>query len=147
MPGYPEHPELEGVHRLVGTWAIEASHPLLPGTNLVGEAVFEWLDDQQFLVQRSHFDHPEIPDALAVIGVVDGKPLTHYFDVRGTHRLFEVAITGDTWRYWNDAPGFSQRFTGTFNDAGDFISGKGELSQDDGATWDLDLTIAYRRTH
>ena len=40
-----------------------------------------------------------------VIGIVDGAPSMHYFDVRGVHRTFTVAITGDTWRYWNDTAG------------------------------------------
>ena len=68
---------------------------------------FEWLEDQQFLIQRSRYDHPELPDAITVTGIVDGKPTMHYFDPRGVHREFAVEITGDTWRFWNDAPGFS----------------------------------------
>ena len=68
----------------------------------------------------------------------------HYFDVRGVHRTFTVAITADTWRYWNDTPGFAQRFTGSLSDDGSAINGLGELSRD-GATWEDDLTITYRR--
>jgi hypothetical protein len=110
-----------------------------------GQATFEWLEDQQFLMQRSHYDHPEIPDAIAVIGIIDGKPSMHYFDPRGVHRVFAVDITADTWRFWNDAPGFSQRFTGTLSDDDNAINGEGELSRDDGATWERDLAITYRR--
>lgn len=32
---------------------------------MTGQATFEWLEDQRFLIQRSHYDHPAIPDALA----------------------------------------------------------------------------------
>jgi hypothetical protein len=129
--------------RLVGSWATEFTHPELPGTVVSGESTFEWLADQRFLIQRSHHDHPEIPDALAVIGIIDGKPSMHYFDSRGVHRVFAVEITADTWRFWNDAPGFSQRFTGKVSD--DAITGDAELSLDDGATWKHDSAITYRR--
>jgi hypothetical protein len=67
-----------------------------------------------------------------------------YFDARGVHRVFAVDITAGTWRFWNDAPGFSQRFTGTLDDD-DAINGEVELSRDDGATWEHDLAIAYCR--
>ena len=139
------HPAFEGWQWLVGTWATEATHPGLPDTVVSGTATFEWLEDQQFLIHRTHYDHPQLPDAVAVIGVVDGKPSMHYFDVRGVHRTFTVAITADTWRYWNDTPGFAQRFTGTLSDDGTAIDGLGELSRD-GVTWQDDLTITYRRT-
>ena len=131
--------------RLLGEWSTEATHPVLPGTVVHGRATFEWLDDQRFLIQRSHHDHPDIPDAVAVIGILDGAPALHYFDPRGVHRVFAVDITADSWRYWNATPGFSQRFTGTFGPDGDSIVGRGELSRDDGATWDDDLAITYRR--
>ena len=63
----------------------------------------------------------------------------------GLWDAFAVEITGDTWRFWNDAPGFSQRFTGAFRDDDTIINGAVELSRDDGATWAHDLAITYRR--
>jgi hypothetical protein len=130
--------------RLVGSWATRATHRLLPGAVAAGESVFEWLPDQQFLVQRSHNDHPDIPDALAVMGMLDGTPTMHYFDPRGVHRVFHVELTDATWRFWNDTPGFAQRFTGTFSADGDSIDGAVELCRD-GATWESDLAVTYRR--
>ena len=47
-------------------------------------------------------------------------------------------------RISRDAPGFSQRFEGTFADDGDTLEGVWELSRDD-STWDDDLRITYRR--
>lgn len=139
-----EDAPFRGWQRLVGRWATEATHRALTGV-IHGEATFEWLEDQRLLIQRSHFDHPEIPDALGVIGIVDGQPSMHYFDVRGVHRVFAVDLTADVWRFWNDVPGFAQRFTGTFSGGDNTIEGVEELSRDDGATWDRDLQIAYRR--
>jgi hypothetical protein len=140
----PEDSALQDWQWLAGTWSTEATHPALPGAVLRGQATFEWLADQQFLIQRWHYDHPEIPDAIAVNGIIDGEPSMHYFDPRGVHRVFTVAITTDTWRFWNDAPGFSQRFTGTLSGGGNEVTGQAELSRD-GATWEPDLAISYRR--
>lgn len=145
QPPQTQHAELQGRQRLVGTWATEATHPGLPGTVVSGQATFEWLEDQRFLIQRSHYDHPEIPDAIAVIGIIDGKPSMHYFDPRGVHREFTVDFTAGTWRFWNDVPGFSQRFTLTLSGDDNAINGQAELSTDDGITWEPDLTITYRR--
>ena len=141
-----EHPEFEGWERLVGVWSIEARHPLLPGDDIRGLTAFEWLADQHFLLQRTHYEHPEMPDAVMVTGIVDGEPAMHYFDPRGKHRTFAVSLTADGWRYWNDDPSFGQRFAGTFSpDDGSTITGRAERSEDDGASWELDLELTYRR--
>jgi hypothetical protein len=41
-------------------------------------------------------------------------------------------------------PAFSQRFTGTFDDDGDTITGRGSYSRD-GGSWTEDLALTYRR--
>ena len=137
--------QLELLGALAGTWTTEGSHPLLPGADIRGQATFEWLDGERFLISRSHYDHPEIPDAIAVTGVVDGRLSTNYFDSRGVHRIYSVSMTAGTWRFWRDDADFAQRFTGTFSDDGGTITGRGQLSRD-GATWDDDLALTYRRT-
>ena len=48
------------------------------------------------------------------------------------------------WRYWREAPGFSQRFTGTISADGRTIDGLAELCRD-GVTWERDLPITYKR--
>jgi len=136
--------ETQGWQRLVGRWETEATHRLMPGVVINGYSVFEWLEDQRFLIQRSHYDHPDIPDAVTVTGVLDGQATMHYFDPRGVHRVFAVGLSEQTWRYWNETPGFSQRFTGRFSDDGDRIDGIVQLRQD-GVTWEDDLAITYRR--
>ncbi|MDQ1660395.1 MAG: hypothetical protein QOJ68_375 [Blastococcus sp.] len=138
-------PQLELLRALVGTWTTEGAHPLLPDEAIHGEATFEWLDGDRFLIMRSHYDHPEIPDGITVTGVTDDQLSMHYFDSRGVHRIYSVGMTPGTWRFWLDAPGFSQRFTGTFSDDGTTITGRGQLSRDGGA-WEDDLALTYRRT-
>ena len=136
-------PGLEALDQLVGEWTTEASHPMLPGTVVQGESTFEWLEGEKFLVYRSRNEHPDFPDAISVIGDTEGLKM-HYFDSRGVHRIYEVSIVQGVWKIWRDTPGFSQRFTGTFEDDGATITGQWDLSRDD-STWDDDLVITYRR--
>ena len=147
--------------RLVGTWTTEATHPAMPGVVVRGTAVIEWLDGQRFLTYRSHTDHPKLPNSLSVIGHMghdrvsgaDGAVPTsadesqlrmHYFDSRGVFRVYEVSIENAAWRWWRDAPGFSQRFTGLISPDGDTIDGHSQLCKD-GVHWADDLQITYRR--
>jgi hypothetical protein len=136
----------EGWQRLIGRWATEGAHPMLPGEPIRGTSTFEWLDGQRFVIWRSHSEHPQIPDAMTIIGVTDGQLSMHYFDSRGVYRVYTATLDQDTWRYWRDAPApdFSQRFTGTFSGDGNTITGRGQLSQD-GNTWEGDLDLNYQR--
>jgi hypothetical protein len=68
----------------------------------------------------------------------------HYFDSRGIFRVYELNVDAEAWRLWRNAPGFSQRFTGSFADSGDTIAGRWQLCEDD-VNWNDDLQIVYRR--
>jgi hypothetical protein len=124
-----------------------------------GTVVVEWLEGEQFLLHRARTDHAEFPDALSVIGTDDrdraddaapardhGDPRLsmHYFDSRGVFRLYQASVDEQTWKFWRDSPGFSQRFTGTFTEGGDTIVGISQLRKDDDR-WNDDLQITYRR--
>jgi hypothetical protein len=154
-------PSLKHLDRLVGTWTTEATHPALPGVVVHGTAAIEWLEGERFLIHRARTDHPDFPDSISVIGVMDRDRVEsssekrtpaaseaglsmHYFDSRGVFRVYEVSIDATTWRWWRDAPGFSQRFTGTFAEGGDTIGGTSQVSRDN-VQWDDDLQITYRR--
>jgi len=140
--------------RLVGTWATEATHPLLPGALIRGSSEIEWLDGERFLVYRSGHDHPDIPNAISIIGDTDGLRM-HYFDSRGVSRIYEATVTEEGWETAMsrlaspgsfaspDAP-FSQRMSFTFEDDDRVMSGKGSLSFDD-VNWEDDLQITYSR--
>lgn len=147
--------DLHPLKRLVGTWLTEGTHPARPGLVIRGTSTFEWLEGQQFLIQRARTDQPEFPDSMTITGFVDrdrAEPadgddaslVMHYYDSRGVFRTFNAAIDDKEWRVWNDSRGFAQRFTGTFADGGSTISVVTLLCTD-GSTWKDDLELTYRR--
>jgi hypothetical protein len=152
--------DLALLHRLVGAWQTEATHPALPGVVVKGAVTCEWLEGERFLIQRSRAQHPDFPDSVSIIGVterdrvgrnsdaapaVTAEHLTmHYFDSRGVFRVYRVNIDYGALRVSRVAPGFSQRFTGTFADGGKTIYGKWQVCEDD-VHWQDDLEIVYRQ--
>jgi hypothetical protein len=137
-------PELVPFQALIGDWTVEATHPAYPSVVVGGRSTFEWLEGEQFLIQRSRAEHPDFPDSISLIGPVEERLAMYYFDSRGVHRVYELSFADGVLRIWRDAPGFSQRFEGRFSDDGDTLSGLWKLSRDD-VTWDDDLEITYRR--
>lgn len=153
MPSDPRPTTLQQLDPLVGTWQIEATHRLMPGVDIRGQAVIAWMPGELVLIWRSDYDHPDIPDSIAILTCGEamdnasaaGEPCTmHYVDQRSVTREFRFSAEPGVFRSWNDAPGFSQRFIGTFSPDGNTLSGISELNQD-GATWVEDLRITYRR--
>lgn len=146
------HPALDHVAPLVGEWEIEGTHRLMPGVVIRGRATFEWLAGEVVLIWRTRYDHPDIPDSIAIVSCDEegdlrnpnGGCAVHYFDERGVTRLYTLDAEPGVWRFWRDAPGFAQRFTGRFSDDGNTITGMSELCQD-GNTWMEDLPMTYRR--
>ena len=137
-------PSLEPLNALVGEWETAATHPMFAGTVVNGHCTFEWLEGERFLLQRSRTEHPDFPDSLGVIGAPEDGLSMHYFDSRGIFRVYELEFGDGAWKMWRDAPDFSQRFEGSFEDGGDTISGLWKLSRD-GSSWDDDLQITFRR--
>jgi hypothetical protein len=140
---------------LVGEWTTESTHPALPGTVVLGRASFAWLEGKKFLIWREQAEHPDFPDALTMIGFVNGLQ-AHSYDSRGVHRVMETRISEKTWEFdlpreqpsdtafADGSPGFSGRFVGTFADGGNTIIGHVQLSHDD-EHWEDDLQTTYRR--
>lgn len=141
------NPALKPLSILVGNWDTVGTHPLIPGTTFHGRTSFEWLEGGAFLVMHSEIEEPGIPSGVAIFGSDDstGEYFMLYFDERGVSRKYEVTLRDNIWKWWRNATGFSQRFTGTFVDDGHAIVGKGELSRD-GASWEKDLELTYTRT-
>jgi hypothetical protein len=130
---------------LVGTWRMTSSLSADPAP--AAETRFEWLGDEQFLVQRWTVDFPDAPDGIAVIGLDPDRAvlLQHYFDSRGVARVYEMTFTDGVCRLVRLAPGFSQRFTGTLSEDDSTITGSWEFSPD-GSTWEHDFDLTYTRS-
>ncbi len=140
------NPALQPFSILIGNWNTTGTHGFLPDTILHGRASFEWLEGGAYLLIRSEIDDPRFPKGISIIGSDDaqGEYYMLTFDERGVSRKYEVTLHDNLWKWWRNAPGFSQRYEGTIVDGGNTIIGKGELSKD-GVTWQKDLDLTYTR--
>ena len=140
------NPALEPFRVLIGNWNTTGRHGLIPDTILHGRTSFEWLENGAFLMMRSEIDDPRFPQGIAILGSDDseGDYYMLTFDERGVSRKHEVSLRDNTWKWWRNAPGFSQRYEGTISEDGNTIIGKGELSKD-GVSWEQDLDLTYTR--
>ena len=141
---------LERLQPLVGEWATEATFSFTPEPT-PGQVTFEWELLGQFLLERSFVEHPDAPDSLAVIAVDGDGYVQHYFDSRGVVRTYRMTLRDGVWTLLRDRADFTpldfaQRYTGTFGDDGQTITGGWETSHDGGATWERDFALKHRRT-
>jgi hypothetical protein len=137
--------KVDGLEALAGEWTIHAAPPggdPWPGE---GRLSFEWLEGRTWLVQRWTVHIPEAPDGIAILGVdADGGLRQHYFDSRGVHRVYEMALERGVWRLWREAADpFPQRYSGAFSDDGREIAGRWEKQEH--GRWAVDFDIVYRR--
>jgi hypothetical protein len=147
-------PALDRLDQLVGEWELEA---IVEGRTVVtGRTTFEWLEGGAFLVQRADGEPaPGSPPewvagspfpTTAIVGLDDTAERFWmlYADARGVSRVYELSLRESVLKIWRDAPGFFQRFTGTFADDGATIVGRWERS-DDGSSWEKDFDLTYTR--
>jgi hypothetical protein len=138
--------KLEPFQALIGEWTIEMTHPTVEDTVVRGWATYEWLEGGRFLIQRAVNEHPDFPDSLSVIGVMEGEEdlSMQYFDSRGVHRLYAVGFDGRVLTLERDVPGFGQRGSAQLSDDGSTLAGVWQLNEDDQGYRD-DLAFTYRR--
>lgn len=140
------NPALETFGVLVGDWTTVGTHPMVPGKTFHGHTSFKWLEGGAFLVMHSSIQESDIPTGIAIFGSDDSLNECYmlYFDERGVSRKYQVSLRDGVWKWWRDAPGFSQRFSGTLSEDGRTIVSKGELSRG-GVNWEGDLALTYTR--
>jgi hypothetical protein len=148
-------PAQERLEPLAGEWRFEA----IAGGRVVltGSTTFAWLEDGAFLLQHAEADPPgpETPvewiehspfPVRSLIGLDDANDrlVQLYTDGRGIFRIYEMTLAAGVWTLQRDAPGFCQRFRGTFSADGAEITGAFEQSPD-GDAWTHDFDIRYRK--
>jgi hypothetical protein len=129
--------KLEPFQALIGEWTIEMTHPMVEDTVVRGRATFEWLESSRFLIQRAVNEHPDFPDSLSVIGVMEGENdlSMQYFDSRGVPRVYAIGFDGRELTLKRDAPGFAQCGSAkiyTINVGG---GGKTKVTEDSNPAW------------
>ncbi|HYY81368.1 MAG TPA: DUF1579 family protein [Actinomycetes bacterium] len=148
MTATADQRRLEPLDVFVGEWSLATSLAPNPADAPRARTTFEWLPGRRFLIQRWEVEHPDAPDGIAIIGFDADKAtfLQHYFDSRGVARVYEMTFAGKVWtlQRFAAAPDFSQRFTGTFDDDNDTITGRWESSSD-GSNWNHDFDLTYTR--
>ncbi len=147
------NPVLKSLDVLVGEWDVVASVGGVPAGR--GRATFAW--DGAFLRMYQE-DGPPLPTTppewigaspspvSALFGLDDQGETFHmlYADGRGVLRVYRSTLTDGTWTIWRAAPGFHQRYTGTFSEDGRTIAGHWGASPD-GSTWHVDFALTYTR--
>lgn len=142
----------------VGEWVMEVrfpgAHPAPANASQASphaRSRFEWALDGQFLVQHTEVPVPEAPDSLTIVSIdpQTGAYTQHYFDARGVLRLYAMSLADGVWTLTRESPDFTpldfrQRFTGTFSQDGNTITGAWEKALD-GADWEHDFALTYRR--
>ena len=124
------NPALAQLESFAGTWQWEASVDGQPIGR--GPTTFAWLEGGTFLVEHADAEQAEFPSSTAIFGCDDTTETYCMFQVdsRGISRIYQMSLRHGVWKLWRDAPGFSQRFEGTFSDDGKTISGRWEKSGD-----------------
>ena len=131
---------------LVGEWTLEATWPngeKWPGG---GTFSFEWHASGRHLVQRGTAELPEAPDNVSIIGC-DGAKGTYfqlYSDERDVCRIYEMSIDDREWKLWRQGEPFSQRFTATFSDDGNTLTGQWDIAEDH-TNYTKDFDVVMRR--
>ncbi len=140
------NPSLKPLSVLVGEWNTIGTHRLLPNTTLHGHTSFAWLQGGAFLMMHSEIEEAGFPSGIAIFGSDDATEeyCMLYFDERGISRKYAATLRDNVLKLWRNAPGFSQRFTGTLDDNGDTLLGVWELLED-GSPWKRDLELTYTR--
>jgi hypothetical protein len=122
-----------------------------PSRTARGRSRFEWALDGQFLLQRTEVPVPQAPDSLAIISAdrESGAYIQHYYDSRGVVRLYAMTFADGVWTLNREPADFSpldfgQRFTGTFSQDGNIISGAWQ-KRFNGAGWEHDFDLTFRR--
>jgi len=142
----PKNPELEPLSFLIGRWDIEMKHVSIT-ESLNWQDTFSWLDNGFILWHWQGKN--EVPQATLIIGrnekEADDRFTILYYDARGISRCMNMSFENNVWTFWREGKDFFQRMHYSSNEDGTMMTGKGEMSHDQGKTWQHDFDITYRK--
>jgi hypothetical protein len=130
---------MSALDRLLGTWKFTMHHSAM-SEPVTGRQRYERVLDGAFVLQHWTYAHPDFPDAMALIA----EDRYHHFDVRGITRVFDFEVDDAGWSMIRLDEDFSQRSTARFCGP-DAMESTGEVSHDNGVTWQPDFTMTYQR--
>jgi hypothetical protein len=128
------HPALKRLERLLGTWNLKGRTLDSQDDNIRGQVTIEWLPGGFFLQQRGEMELMGFKgQSLEIVGYdpatnifpstvyssMDGIPLPYYWDIQGN------VVT-----HWTEGA----KYTGTFSDDGNMLSGGWRPDKEDEAT-------------
>src|SRR5689334_21059941 len=124
---FKSNPALDELAPLLGDWNIEIMSVAFhddPSAVVHGHSSFAWLEGGAFLIQHWEISNSDFPRSTSVMGPDDAAATYRmlYYDSRGVSRIYRMTLSGGIWTLWRDFPGFSQRFHGTFSEAGRIIT-------------------------
>jgi len=139
---------LKALDVFVGQWNLATSFAPDPAEAPRASTTFEWLSGGRSSSSVGRSSIPTRQTGIAIIGWSSDEAalLHHYFDSRGVSRVYEMTFSDRTWtlQRFATAPDFSQRFTGTFSEDANTITGRWESSAD-GTNWTHDFDLTYTR--
>jgi hypothetical protein len=143
---FPQNPELAPLNFLIGTWNVRMTHSSLPNP-LDWQDTFTWLDNG-FIVWHWQGKN-EVPQATLIIGrneqTSNNKFSILYYDSRGISRFEEMSFENGVWKFWRNGADFFQRMEYIVSESGRSMVGHGEISYDQGRTWQHDFAIEYSK--
>jgi hypothetical protein len=125
--------------RLLGSWEFTMQHSAM-SEPVTGRQRYERVLDGAFVLQHWTYDHPDFPDAMALLS----EERYHYFDVRGIVRIFDLEVDDSGWSMTRLDEDFSQHSAARFRGP-DVMEVTGEISRDTGTTWQPDFTMICHR--
>jgi len=130
---------MSALDRLLGTWEFTMHHSAI-SEPVSGRQRYERVLEGAFVLQHWTYDRPDFPDAMALIS----EDRYHYFDVRGITRVFDFDVDNAGWSMIRLDEDLSQRSTARFRGP-DVMESTGEVSHDNGVSWQPDFTMTYQR--
>jgi hypothetical protein len=130
---------MSALDRLLGSWEVMMHHSDMYEP-VTGRQCYERVLEGAFVLQHWTCDHPDFPDAMALIS----EDRYHYFDVRGITRVSKLEVDDAGWSIIRLDEDFSQRSTARFRGP-DAMESTGEVSYDKGVSWQPDFTMTYQR--